>query len=116
MIWLPWPHKALWPNGRPHWAEKAKQIKLHRAWAFAATRAYVGPDFKHDGGRIAIRLTVHPKERGVAPDRDNCMAACKTYLDGIADALGVNDNLFDPQPVVMAGRGSHFVIEIERML
>jgi crossover junction endodeoxyribonuclease RusA len=112
MLDLPYPHKALWPNGRAHWAEKGKQTKLHRAWGFAAMRAAIGPGFKHNGERIAIRLTVHPKGRGVAPDRDNALAACKSYLDGIADALGVNDSFFDPQPVHMAERGSRFMIEV----
>lgn len=112
MIDLPYPHRALWPNGRAHWAEKAKQTKLHRAWAFAAMRAYLGPSFKHNGDRIPIRITVYPKGRGVAPDRDNAMAAAKSYFDGIADALGVNDSLFDPQPVRIFERGSRFVIEV----
>jgi len=115
VIDLPYPNKALWPNGRAHWAAKARETKLHRAWAFAATRAYIGPGYKHDGSRIAIRLTVHPKTNGVAPDKDNCLAACKSYLDGIADALGVDDSLFDPQPVHFAGKGSRFIIEIDRV-
>jgi crossover junction endodeoxyribonuclease RusA len=109
---LPYPHKALWPNGRAHWGEKSKQTRLHRAWGFAAMRACLPPCFKHNGERISIRLTVHPKGRGVAPDKDNAIAACKSYLDGIAEALGVNDSLFDPQPVRMATRGSRFLIEV----
>ena len=109
---LPYPHKALWPNGRAHWAAKAKETKLHRAWAFAAMRACLPPSFKHDGDRIPIRITVHPKGRGVAPDKDNALAAAKAYLDGIADALGVDDSIFDPQPVKMAERGSRFMIEV----
>ena len=32
-------------------------------------------------------------------DDDNLIAACKAYRDGIADALGVNDSMFDVQPV-----------------
>jgi crossover junction endodeoxyribonuclease RusA len=75
-------------------------------------RAAIGPGFKHDGSRIAVRLTVYPKGRGVAPDKDNALSACKSYLDGIADAMGVNDSLFDPQPVHMAERGARFIIEV----
>jgi crossover junction endodeoxyribonuclease RusA len=39
-------------------------------------------------------VTVHPKTRHPI-DRDNCVAALKSYLDGIADALGVDDRLFN---------------------
>lgn len=29
-------------------------------------------------------------------DRDNLLAACKAYQDGIADALGIDDTIFEP--------------------
>lgn len=100
---LPFPHKILWPNGRTLSRNyKAAETAKHRAWAFAATRATIGPSFKHNGARIAIRLTVFPKGRGVKPDKDNCQAACKAYFDGIADALGVNDKLFDYLPTLVS--------------
>ena len=37
---------------------------------------------------------VQPDRRG--RDRDNLLAACKPMLDGVADALGVNDSQFEP--------------------
>ena len=46
------------------------------------------------------------------PDKDNALSACKAYFDGIAEAIGVNDNLFDPQPVHFSGRMGNFVIEV----
>ena len=46
------------------------------------------------GSRYDIAVTVHPKTRHPI-DRDNCVAAMKSYLDGIADALGVDDSLFN---------------------
>ena len=81
-IFLPWPDKSLWPNGRPHWAEKAKATKAYR---FAAKAMLCGcpPG--------AVRVTFCPKPLGPMPDRDNCIAAFKAGQDGIADALGVND-------------------------
>ena len=33
--------------------------------------------------------------QGGKPDADNCLAACKAYLDGVADALGINDKDLD---------------------
>lgn len=46
-------------------------------------------------GPIALTITfVQPDRR--ARDRDNLLAALKPSLDGLADALGVNDAQFDP--------------------
>lgn len=46
-------------------------------------------------GAIALTITfVQPDRR--ARDRDNQLAALKPSLDGLADALGVNDAQFDP--------------------
>ena len=90
---LPFPAKALWPNGRAHWAEKARAAKTHRAWAWTAAWA-AGASVSHPEARVSIAVTVHPKTRHPI-DRDNCVAALKSYLDGIADALGVDDRLFN---------------------
>lgn len=103
-IELPYAHKSLWPNGRAHWGEKAKQTKLHRAWGFAAARAALPVCFKHNGEPIPVSIAIYAKPSGQLPDADNVLASCKAYLDGIADALGVNDNVFVPQPVQFVGR------------
>jgi crossover junction endodeoxyribonuclease RusA len=90
---LPFPVKALWPNGRAHWAVKGKAVRSHRGWAYIAARdagvAKADPD-----SRVSIAVTVHPKTRHPI-DRDNCVAALKSYIDGIADALGVDDRNFE---------------------
>jgi crossover junction endodeoxyribonuclease RusA len=57
------------------------------AWA-------AGAPFTDPIVRVSIAVTVHPKTRNPI-DRDNCVAALKSYLDGIADALGVDDQTFD---------------------
>jgi len=90
---LPFPAKILWPNGRGHWAEKARAVKSARQSAWAAALA-AGVKSLPLGYPFAIAVTVHPKTRN-AIDRDNCVAALKSYLDGIADALGVDDRTFD---------------------
>ena len=98
MIELPFPAKDLWPNARPHWAAKARATKKHRAWAYTATLAAKVPKPE---GRVNFILTVHPRATRKI-DADNCIAACKGYFDGIADALGVNDSTFNA-PVVLFG-------------
>jgi len=40
---------------------------------------------------------IQPDRR--ARDRDNLLAACKPMLDGVADALGVNDSQFEPMTI-----------------
>jgi len=97
---LPFPAKALWPNGRAHWAEKARAVKKHRGWAYFSACAPDVPKADPES-RVAIAVTVHPKTRNLI-DRDNCIASLKSYLDGIADALGVDDRTFDAPTITFA--------------
>ena len=114
LIQLPYPHKILWPNGRTkNTGWKNAEFQKHKQWAFMATKAALaGNAYVSTGERIPIRLTVSCQPRGPEPDKGNCTAACKAYEDGIAEALGVNDRLFDPQPVHFSGRQSNFTIEV----
>ena len=109
---LPYPHKALWPNGRAHWGTRATETKKHRQWAHQM--AYGQRDRVTLGdGKVPVRITVHGKASGPLPDADNASAAAKAYLDGIASALGVNDRTF-AAPIVEYGsaRTARFIVEI----
>lgn len=97
---LPFPAKALWPNGRAHWAEKSRNVAKHRLWAFMAAVAAGAPKADPEG-RVSVAVTVHPKTRHPI-DRDNCVAALKSQIDGIADALGVDDRTFDTPSIAFA--------------
>ena len=49
--------------------------------------------------RLNLTIEAHPAvERG--RDDDNLVNACKAHRDGIASALGMDDKLFDLQPVI----------------
>lgn len=87
MIVLPWPSNKLSPNGRLHWAQVAKAKKSARQEAWALTKA--------SGLRPAsnLHLTFCPPDRR-RYDIDGLLSRCKAYLDGIADAWGVDDNTF----------------------
>ncbi len=89
---LPWPNKNLSPNARPHWAVKAKAAKEANQVAHyvARTKLPIKPQW------LSARLqwAFHPKTAH-ALDKDNCIASCKAYQDGIAMALGIDDSLFD---------------------
>lgn len=110
MIVLPYPNKALWPNGRSHHMAKArafKAAKLDAAWATRAASIALGD------GPFPVHITVKPKAKGPAPDADNCVAACKAYLDGIASALGINDRHFAaPTVTISPERTGQFIITV----
>ncbi len=113
LIELPFPDKVLWPNGRTrNHRFKAARVRLHREWAQIATRTVAPPCFAHNGEQIPVSIEVCPQGRGQAPDADNCIAAAKAYLDGIADALKVNDRAFAAPTVTFGPRTAKFFIRI----
>jgi len=93
VIVLPFPPASLSGHATGgHWAIKAKIVATHRAWAFHATRA--AKVKAADAGDIPILMRFYaPHNRG---DRTNYTNRMKPYLDGIAEALGVNDRRFLP--------------------
>lgn len=101
MIELPFPAKILWPNGRGHHMAKHRATKKHREWARLATLADRTRPTIESGGRVRLSITVYPKTKNLI-DADNAAAAMKAYQDGIADALKINDNLFDAPRIIFA--------------
>jgi crossover junction endodeoxyribonuclease RusA len=88
---LPWPPRALSPNARTHHMALAKEKKAYRThcgWLAreqGATQMGDGPKF--------VFITFYPRTRNW-PDWDNCIASFKAGLDGIVDAIGVDDSQF----------------------
>lgn len=100
-VTLPWPDPKLNPNRSKgvHWAATSKLRKDARtgAWQLTRVAASKTPWFSGAERAEAVPLTVtfiQPDRR--ARDRDNLLAALKPSLDGVADALGINDAQFDP--------------------
>lgn len=90
---LPWPPKELSPNAKLHWAKKAKFTKgyRHTAWALALeAKVTCNKDEK-----VEMEITFYPPDKRHR-DYDNMVASIKAGLDGLADALQVNDRLFRP--------------------
>lgn len=111
-VTLPYPAKALWPNGRAHWATKAREAKKLRQEAWAAALP-VRDSFRHCDGLVAVHIICHPKARGPAPDRDAIVSAAKSALDGLSDALGINDRHFAAPTVEVSGeRTGQFIITV----
>lgn len=99
---LPWPSAKLNPNQSKgmHWGATSALRKKARNDAFyltceALTAPKQCPGVMSESGPIALTITfIQPDRR--ARDRDNLLAALKSSLDGVADALGVNDSQFEP--------------------
>lgn len=88
-IVLSWPPRELHPNARVHFHEKARRAKIYREAAYWLTEK-AGAD---PGDNVTICLDFHPPDNR-RRDLDGMLSAIKSGLDGIADALGVNDHNF----------------------
>jgi hypothetical protein len=89
----PWPSPAsLSGHAKGHWRTKSVPTKRFREWARLATLAenVAVPET----GDIRISVTFYPPDR--RGDRTNYPNRIKPLLDGIADALKVNDRRFLP--------------------
>lgn len=93
---LPWPPKQLTPNfkRRKHWSVYRPHEKAYRhaCWALAkeAKLAVAAGDVP-----VLIEVTFYPPDHRKRDD-DGMIGAFKNGRDGLADALGIDDNLFRP--------------------
>jgi crossover junction endodeoxyribonuclease RusA len=95
-IELGFPPADLFPNRKNglHWAATYKIKKEYREAAFWLTKQQA-MNWKHSGGDVALVLIFEMPDKRHR-DADNCLAAAKAGLDGMAEALGVNDRNFQP--------------------
>jgi len=112
-ITLPWPPAALSPNMRQHWAKHAKAKKAYRTACGAILDAYPyqGASLPPDA-LVGVFMRFHPPSRR-RYDWDNLMARMKSGLDGVAQALGVDDAIFRPSMEIgepMPPDGQVFVV------
>lgn len=93
---LPWPPRELHPNARVHFMRRAAAAKACREQAYwLAREAYnLSPVRVKDRDAILVSLTFHPPDKR-RRDLDGMLTSSKNQLDGIADALGINDQLFE---------------------
>lgn len=94
-VTLSLPDRRLSPNARVHWRTKSAVYKRHResarilSWEQAPSRR---PSLILNARAILVFHWPDRRRR----DKDNALASCKAYLDGIADAGIVDDdNRFD---------------------
>lgn len=87
-ITLPWPACPLWANDRRNRFEKARAIKAARHYAWVATLESGARAAKMTRPKLTFQF--HPRG-GNLPDLHNMPHTMKAAIDGIADALGIND-------------------------
>jgi crossover junction endodeoxyribonuclease RusA len=93
-VTLPWPPKTLSPNSRSHWRKLASVKATYRHACWALTREAAGLDFARPlSGMVDVALEFVPPDRRLR-DLDNCIASLKSGLDGLADALQIDDRRF----------------------
>jgi crossover junction endodeoxyribonuclease RusA len=96
---LPWPPKELSPNHKViskagAMAKYRKQKEYKEAcWILCKAAKLTKP---HDD-RIKVTVEFYQPDRH-RRDQDNMVASIKYALDGVAAAIGVDDNVFDIDP------------------
>lgn len=107
-LW-PWPHKDLNPNARKHWTRRASAAKAYRMTCFVMARV---DKVKAGGdGPIALHIEFAPPDRRPR-DLDNMLASIKSGLDGLAQALGVNDKRFTLRLSVLDQVGGYVRVRV----
>ena len=94
-IQLPWPPSALSPNARTHWAAFAKEKKKFRNLCDIITLDQIGVGVTlddDDAGYVLDLEFFRPTMRSY--DADNLMFRMKSGIDGMCDALSINDKRF----------------------
>ena len=94
---LSWPSRDLHPNARVHWSRRAKAAKAQRHAADVLALQAGWARMPLPDGRIHVWIDAYPPDRRHR-DTDGVLSSLKSALDGIADALGVNDRRFVPHP------------------
>lgn len=100
IVELPWVATSLNPNNRngKHWswahAAKSKRTADARILTLQAMQVH-RKTAGGAGGPVPLTVTfVAPDKR--RRDMDNLFASLKADLDGVAQALGIDDSLFEP--------------------
>lgn len=95
-IELDFPPAELFPNRAKgtHWGKLYQVRSDYRDGSTFLAKHQIN-NWKHDGYNIRLKLTFQMPDKRHR-DSDNCLAAAKAALDGLADALMINDKFFEP--------------------
>ena len=91
---LPWPPKELSPNARLHHMALHRAKKAYRtACWLQARKAGMSAATLLGAEEADVHLVFYPPDKRNR-DADNMLASMKAGLDGLADALKVDDSIF----------------------
>lgn len=91
-VTLPWPDRALWQNSRVHWTVRRSATKSHRQRAHFEAQ-WAGSRHLRITGQPLLVWAIHPPDKR-RRDLPNVIGALKPAIDGIQDALGIDDRHF----------------------
>jgi crossover junction endodeoxyribonuclease RusA len=109
---LSWPARPLWQNWRGHWSKRVASTKLARSEAHIVTLASKAPKLT---APVRMIVRVYPPSRR-RMDLANVIGALKPHIDGIADAIGIDDSNFLirwPEAFEAPVKGGRISVEIE---
>ena len=107
---LPWPPAALSPNSRKHWVPLARAKAAYREECRCITlAARVGTPA---AGPLHLAITFRPPSRRQY-DRDNLLARIKAGLDGLADALEIDDARFEQVTIRLGAKVAGGRVDLE---
>lgn len=109
---LPWPPAALSPNGRLHWASKARAVGQYRRACWAQAMEQGARRIEAD--RLHVALTFVPPDRR-RYDLDNLLSRMKAGLDGLAAVLGVDDSRWSLSIERAQPPGGYVQVEVQPM-
>ena len=124
VIRLPFPDPRLFPNRKngKHWSATKTVKDMQHNQAYIITKQAANGLVLRDGDIPLSLLFLTPDNR--KRDADNMLAASKALLDGMAQALGIDDSRFRPVLVdwckgtdkvgaLIAGVGVHMTLAVE---
>lgn len=89
---LPWPSSSLSQNARVHWSKRAHAARIARGAAFYIAHQAAGREkLSWEGAKLT--LVYHPPDKR-RYDADGLISRSKAQIDGIADAIGIDDRHF----------------------
>lgn len=90
---LPWPPAALSPNSRLHWSATAKIKQRYRHTCKLVTLQQAPKGLQLPAALHMQLYFTRSSRRGY--DRDNLVARMKAGIDGVCDALKINDRCIE---------------------
>ena len=111
---LPWPAKELNPNSRCGWRRKAEAVQLARNVAYFLARSRYDGHTYLDDRELQLRVVAYPPDKR-RRDADNILASEKAHIDGVCQALQIDDHSIR-RTVIEWGdvkKGGEIVMELE---